>query len=271
MPTQETEKLPKTALILDHIAEHGPKTEYDLYTELPGVSHGTIHFCLKKLTDEGGLTVISSRKREKRPRKLYNLTFIGTVTHLASYFPRPEIGIAEGEEAKYWASFDDEIQDEIVEFLEKQGGLQKYVPFQEIRWLCEHFPGIVRGLVVVATLICNSPPSPYKRPLVYLLFHATRKEDLEKEEAEEDKHLPYRIEEAFKERFTDLFFQLMLFLKSKGRTSNYKLRQLAEEHLEERIHETYYVKHAIELFGKQKLNPDQKLNSKSTTMSSEHS
>jgi hypothetical protein len=124
--------------------------------------------------------------------------------------------------------------------------------------LSEHFPGIVRGLVVVATLICNNPPSPYKKPLVYLLFQATRKKDLEKEEAEENKYLPYTIEEAFKEKFTDLFFQLMLFLKPKGKTNNYRLRQLAEEHLTERIHETYHIKHAIELFDKQKLTPEKK-------------
>jgi DNA-binding PadR family transcriptional regulator len=115
MPAQETgkgEKVPKTALILGHIAEHGPKTEYDLYTELPGMSHGTIHFCLKNLTEQGALTLIPSRKRKKRPKKLYNLTVVGTVTHLAAYFPRPEIGVAEGKAAEYWASFDDEIQEE---------------------------------------------------------------------------------------------------------------------------------------------------------------
>src|SRR3989337_192502 len=115
MAAQETEKVPKTALILGHIAEHGPKTEYDLYIELPRLSHGTIHFCLKKLTDKGGLALIPSGKREKRPKKLYNLTFVGTVTYLASFFPRPEIGIAEGKEAEYWENFEDEIQSEIVE------------------------------------------------------------------------------------------------------------------------------------------------------------
>lgn len=255
MPAQETEKIPKTALILGHIAEHGPKTEYDLYMELPGLSHGTIHFCLKKLTDEGGLTLIPSGKREKRPKKRYNLTFVGTVTYLASFFPRPEIGIAEGEEAEYWANFEGETQSEILEFLEKQGRLQKYVPFQEIRWLCDHFPGIVRGFLIIASTICNHPPSPYKKPLVFLLFQAMRKENSEKETTDEEKHLTYRVEEAFRGEFTDLFFQLLCFMKAKGRTNNYKLRQLAEERLEDRRHETIETEHAVKLFSKQKTPP----------------
>jgi hypothetical protein len=180
---------------------------------------------------------------------------LGTVTYLASFFPRPEIGIAEGEEAEYWKNFDEDFQEELVEFLEKQGKLQKYVPFQEIRWLCNHFSGIVKGFVIVATTICTHPPFPYKKSLVYLLFQATMKENPEKEEADEEKDLIYRMEEAFREKFTDLFFQLLLFKKAKGRTNNYKLRQLAEEHLKERIHDTYEIKHAVQLFSKQKTSP----------------
>jgi len=124
MPTKDTEKLSKTALILAHMSEHGPKTEYDLYRELPGVSHGTIHYVLKNLNEQGALKLIPSNKGEKRPKKLYNLNFIGIVTSLASYFPRPEIGVAEGEEAEYWTNFEEEIQPEIMDFLERQGQLQ---------------------------------------------------------------------------------------------------------------------------------------------------
>jgi DNA-binding PadR family transcriptional regulator len=250
MPTQETEKLSKTALIIAHISEHGPKTEYDLYRELPGVSHGTIHYVLKNLTEQGALNIIPSRKGEKRPKKLYNLNFIGTVTNLAAYFPRPEIGVAEGEEAEYWANFEEEIQPQIIEFLEKQGQLQKYVPFQEIRWLCEHFPGIVKGFIIIATTICNHPPFPLKKPLAYL-YRTT-----EKEEAKEKQDLICRTETAYREEFTDLFFQLLYLMRAKKRTNNYKLRRLAEEHLEEKIHETYEIKHAIRLLGKQNLTPE---------------
>jgi DNA-binding PadR family transcriptional regulator len=262
------EKVPKTAIILGHISEHGPKTEYDLYRELPGISHGTIHYVLKNLTERGGLTIIPSKKREKHPKKLYNLNFIGVVTNLASYFPRPEMGVAEGKEAEYWDSFGDEIRDEIVEFLEKQGRLQEYVPFQDIRWLSEHFPGAVRGLVVVATLVCDGLPSLHEKPLSYLLFRVARKEDVEKERAEEDKYLHYLVDEAFRRKFTDLFFQLMFFLKSKGRTNNYRLRQFAEEYLEDRIHETVEIKHGVELFSRRKLSSDKMFKSKRPPSSS---
>jgi hypothetical protein len=154
--------------------------------------------------------------------------------------------------------------------LEKQGHLQKYVPFQEIRWLVDHFPGIVKGLLLAATILCKHPPSPYKKPLVYLLFHALSGRDLEKIEAEEKNNLTDRMETVFRREFTDLFFQLMSFLKSKGRTNNYRLRQLAEEHLEDRIHETHEIKHTIELFGRQNLT-QKKRESKSLNLPSEGS
>ena len=250
MPAKETEKLPKTALILGHIAEHGPKTEYDLYRELPRLSHGTIHFCLKKLTDKGGLTLIPSKKREKRPKKLYNLTFVGTVTYLASFLPRPEIGIAESEEAEYWENFDEDIQSEIIGFLEKQGRLQDYVPFQEIRWLCNHYNRIVRGLLIIADTICHDPPSPYKKPLVAALSHAMREERSGKGEGRTRDELIRREEDAFRDEFTDLFFQIIVFMKPVGKTSNHRLRELAEERLEEKRHEPIELEHAIKLFSK---------------------
>jgi hypothetical protein len=146
--------------------------------------------------------------------------------------------------------------------------LQEYVPFQEIRWLNEHFPGLIRGLVVVATLVCDSLPSLHEKPLSYLLFRAARKEDVEKDTAKEDKYLHYLVEEAFRRKFTDLFFQLMFFLKSRGRTNNYRLRQFAEEYLEDRIHETVEIKHGVELFSRRKLSSDKMLKSKRPALTS---
>jgi DNA-binding PadR family transcriptional regulator len=268
MPAQEMEKLPKTALILEQIAENGPKTEYDLYTDLPELSHGTVHFCLKKLTGQGILTIVPTRKKDKRPKKLYNLTFLGTVTYLSSLCLQPEDDIPDAEVAEYWKDFDSKIQRGLVEFLEKQGRLLKYVPFQEIKWLVDHFPGIVRGILLVSTFLCRHPPPTYKKPLVYLLFHGLRGTDLEKLEAEQKKNLTNRLEMIFEREFTDLFFQLMFFLRSKGRTNNYRLRQFAEEHLEDRIHETVEIQNAVELFSRRKLTPDKMLKSKRLASSS---
>ena len=268
MSDRETEKLPKTTLILEHIAEHGPKTEYDLYIDLPGLSHGTVHFCLKKLTEQGVLTLVPSRKKDKRPKKLYNLTFLGTVTYLSSFCLQPESDIPEDEVAEYWKNFDDKTQRWVVEFLEKQGRLLKYMPFQEIGWLVDHFHGVVRGLLIVSTFLCRHPPPTYKKPLFYLLFHALSGRDIEKLAAEERNNLTDRMEMVFRREFTDLFFQLMFFLKSKGRTNNHRLRQLAEEHLEDRIHETFEIKHAVELFSRRKLTSDKMLKLKHPVLSS---
>jgi DNA-binding PadR family transcriptional regulator len=267
MPAQEAEKVPKTGLILEHIVENGPKTEYDLYNDLPELSHGTVHFCLKKLTEQGILTILPSRRKDKHPKKRYNITFLGTVTYLSSLCLQPEDDITEGEVAEYWKDFDSKIQKGLIEFLEKQGRLLKYVPFQEIKWLVEHFPGIVRGILLVATFLCRHPPPTYKKPLVYLLFHGLRGTDLEKLEAEEKSDLTNRLEMIFKREFTDLLFQLMFFLRSKGRTNNYRLRQFAEEHLEDRIHETVEIQHAVELFSRRKLSSDNMLKSKHPTSS----
>jgi hypothetical protein len=89
-------------------------------------------------------------------------------------------------------SFDEEIQPGIVELLEKQGQLQNYVSFQEIRWLCEHFPEIIKGFITNATTSCNHPPYPIKKPLAYL-YRTT-----EKEEAEEKKDSINRAEMAYR-------------------------------------------------------------------------
>ena len=268
---EKAEKVPKTGLILDHIAEHGPKTEYDLYTELPRLSHGTIHFCLKKLTDSSVLTFIPSKKSEKRPKKLYNLTFMGTVTYLASFLHWRDSELRESEMAEYWKDFDEERQSEIVEFLEKQGRLLNYAPFQESRWLSDHYPGIIRGFLIIADTICHNPPSPYKKPLLIALFRAMRKESSEKETGNEKKDLIRRVEEAFRGEFTDLFFQIVVVTKSKGKTNNYRMRQLAEERLEERRHETAELEHAIRLFSKQDLTPEKRSKSKSVNGPSESS
>jgi hypothetical protein len=100
------------------------------------------------------------------------------------------------------------------------------------------------------------------------LFRAARKEDVEKDAAKEDKYLHYLVEEAFRRKFTDLFFQLMFFLKPRGRTNNYRLRQFAEEYLEDRIHETVEIKHGVELFGRRKLSSDKILKSKRPALTS---
>ncbi len=60
----ETDKTPKTMLILSLLAEQGPKTEYDLYKQLPKLSHGTIHFCLNKLAQEGAITYTQNKHKK---------------------------------------------------------------------------------------------------------------------------------------------------------------------------------------------------------------
>jgi len=59
-----------------------------------------------------------------------------------------------------------------------------------------------------------------------------------------------REQDAFREEFTRLFFELIVFMKHDDKpTANLKLRRLAEEELEEKRQETGRVELAIHLFG----------------------
>ena len=46
------------------ISRARPKTEYDLYKQLPKLSHGTIHFCLNKLTQYGSITYTKNNNKK---------------------------------------------------------------------------------------------------------------------------------------------------------------------------------------------------------------
>lgn len=254
MDAQEIEKVPKTELIMAHIAEHGPEAEYDLYKRLPNLSHGTIHYCLKKLTDDFLLKCSPSKGAKSRPKKLCQLTFLGTVSYLATLLPcQPMSEATEKQMDDFWERFDHGLQVGIVDFLEKQGRLLKYAPFEEVRWLLDHYPGIVVMFLAIADTICLHPPLPYKKPFSVMLFRVMREEEGLKEESKrEEEELLQLEDEAFRDQFTDLFFQSLFHMKSKGKTNNNKLRQLAKEHLENKIDETRHIEYVIKLFSKRK-------------------
>jgi DNA-binding PadR family transcriptional regulator len=257
MGDQETEKAPKTELIMTHIAKHGPETEYDLYKQLPNLSHGTIHYCLKKLTDDFVLKCSPSKSAKSRPKKLYQLTFLGTILHLTALvnvlLPWLKSEATEKQMDNFRERFDDGLQVEIVDFLEKQGRLLKYAPFQEVRWLLDHYPGIVAMFLVIADTICLNPPFPYKKPFSVMLFRAMREDDGLKERTKrEEKDFLQLEDEAFRDQFTDLFFQSLFHMKAKGETNNNKLRQLAKEYLEDKRDEARHIEYAIKLFSKRK-------------------
>ena len=162
----ETDKISKTELILSLIAEQGPKTEYDLYKQFPKLSHGTIHFCLNKLTHDGLINYTKNTHRKKQTKKLYYLTFIGTVTYVGSFLNWQTMELTDSQIAERWKHFDEEEQGEIIKFLSKQGELLKYALFEEGKWLAEHYSGIARVFVIIADSICRDPPQPYKNLLL---------------------------------------------------------------------------------------------------------
>ena len=255
----ETGKISKTELILSLIAEQGPKTEYDLYKQFPELSHGTIHFCLNKLTQYGSITYTKNNDRKKQTKKLYHLTFIGTVAHIASFLYWKDMQLTDSQIEEHWKRFDEENQDEILEFLFRQGRLLKYPLFEESKWLAEHYPGIVSIFAIIAYTIWTDPPKPFSNLLVVAASGAFRKKfpQLKGERTSEDEEpskeeLNELNQSAFRREFTRLFLEFIVVWRSKGKaTVNPRLRRLAEEALEEKRHETVGLERAIQLFGRQ--------------------
>jgi DNA-binding PadR family transcriptional regulator len=251
-------EIPKTQLILSLLAEQGPKTEYDLYKQLPKLSHGTIHFCLNNLAKEGAITYDQSKHNSRQTKKQYYLTFLGTVTHVAStLYWRTREELSDNQIDELWKQFEEEDQEEIIEFLSRQGKLLKYALFEESHWLVDHYPGIARVLAIIAYIICEHPPSPQKNLLLaaatgrrhYLLFDWKER----KEKIPSQQELIEQLQDAYRHEFTQLFFEAVVSMKDSGKaTANLKLQQLAKEELEEKKLETTGIELAIQLFGRQK-------------------
>jgi len=248
MDTYEEEGMTKTQLILSYITEHGPKTEYDLYKQFPKLSHGTIHFCLDKLTHNGALTSVVRKSGRKRRKKLYHLTFVGTVLYLASCIPQPPISeeMTVSEMRESWDRLEKEDRGEIIEILSKQGKLLEYAPFQEIKWLSDRVPKVITVFVVIANWIAENLPPPYvKKPIIALLIRAERKEPLPTEE-----ELLEIMQNVWRDEFTTHFFEVMRVWKHEGKMNNRRLLRLAAEQLEDRKRDLEELEYAVRLFSK---------------------
>lgn len=252
----ETVEIPKTQLILSLLAEQGPKTEYDLYKQLPKLSHGTIHFCLNKLTEDGAITYIQSQHKNKQTKKQYYLTFIGTITHVASSLYWQTMELTDSQIEERWKQFDEEEQEEIIEFLYRQGKLLKYALFEESHWLAERYPGIARAYAVIAYIICEHPPQPFKNLLMaaaigkrhFMLFDWKEC----KEEKPNDRELIEQLQDAYRREFTRYFCEAVVLMKHDTQsTTNPSLRQLAKEELEQEKYDMAGLELAMQLFDRQ--------------------
>lgn len=251
----ESEEIPKTQLILSMLAEQGPRTEYDLYKQLPKMSHGTIHFCLNKLAENGSITYTKSQQKNRQTKKQYYLTFIGTVTHVASTLYWQDMELTENEIEERWKQFDEE-QEGIIEFLSRQGKLLKYALFEESQWLADRYPGIARAFALIACIICEQPPQPYKNLLLVAATKNSYETLFDRKKLEEKlprrQELFDRLQDAYKREFTTIFFEAVVLMKHNGKASkNLKLQRLAAEELEEQRRETAGLETAIQLFGRQ--------------------
>jgi DNA-binding PadR family transcriptional regulator len=254
---QELDKVPKTQLILSLLAEQGPKTEYDIYKKLPKLSHGTIHFCLTKLVEKGAITYSQIKLKNKQTKKEYYLTFIGTVCHIASY-QYWQMELTDSQLEEHLKQFDQAEQEEIIQFLYRQGKMLKYAIFEEIHWLAERYPEIANILTLVAHHICEHPPQPYKNLLwvaaakIQASHHLPIAERKAEEKAPSHQEMIEQLQYAYRREFNRLFFQTILIISHNSKaTTNHRLQRLAQEEFEEEKHEASILERAIQLFGKQ--------------------
>lgn len=254
---QEPDKVPKTQIILSLLAEQGPKTEYDLYKQLPKLSHGTIHYCLTKLVENGAITYSQIKMKNKQTKKEYYLTFIGTVCHIASYqYWQKEL--TDNQLDEHLREVGQEEQEEIIDFLHRQGKLLKYAIFEESHWLAEHYPKIADILTLVAYHICEHPPQPYKNLILVAAAekqaerHMPNVEKKAEEKTHNHQELIERLQDAYRREFNRLFFQTILIMKHDSKaTTNLRLQRLAKEELEQEKHDLAGLEGAIQLFGRQ--------------------
>ena len=253
----EANEISKTQLILSILTEQGPKTEYDLYKQLPKLSHGTIHFCLNKLSQSGFIAYTQNKSKKKQTKKIYHLTFMGTVTAIASYLYWQTMELSDNQIEEHWKHFEEEEQAEVMDFLCKQGKLLKYALFEESKWLTERYPGVASVFTIIAHTICQHPPQPYRNLIRFAMVSGSRKKYLAftDEKASEEKmpsleELNKELQYAFRREFTRLFFESIVFMKHNDKaTANPRLQLLAEEELEEKRHEASGVELAIRLFS----------------------
>ena len=252
----EIEKLSKTELILSLLAEQGPKTEYELYKQLPKVSHGTIHYCLDKLAQGGAITYVQSKHKKNQTKKQYYLSFMGTLMYVASFLYWLAKNLTEIQIEERWKQFDEEKQVEMAEFLERQGKLLNYALFEESNWLFNHYPGTARVFAILAQDICNHPPQPFKNLFLAVLYGKVHSNLLYRKKfggkLENDPALLKRLQVAYRREFTRLFFETFVFTKLHGKaTVNVKLQRLAQEAIEEERHGLAGLELAVQFFGGQ--------------------
>lgn len=239
----ETCNISKTELVLAVIAQQAPVTEYELYKHFPKCSHGTIHFCLNKLSTEGAITC-NETKTKNRLTKQYSLSFIGALTILSSTIPDPTtlMGLSEDEKEEHWKEFDSEA---LVEFLLAQGKLLKYEIFEESKWLAEHYPTITKVLPFIAFRICEEPPDPFKN---VFQFAEENKKNTTNEWKSHEKLFEH-LQAAYRKEFTRRFFESIPFLEHNDKsTTNRRLQRLAEDLIEERKQEISALKQTSQLF-----------------------
>jgi DNA-binding PadR family transcriptional regulator len=251
----EIKECSKTQLILSILADQGPKTEYELYKQLPKISHGTIHYCLDKLAHSGAIAYVQSKHKKNQTKKQYYLTFIGTLTRVASFLHWWNKDLTESQEGERWKRFEEKRQEEMVEFLAMQGKLLNYALFEEIHWLVKHFPGVARVYAILANVILEDPPSPFWNPLIAAVAARGNASHLDSKgfggkirRAQIIEHL----QDAYRREFTRQFFEVVVIMKHRGEaTANAKLRQQAQKELEEEKHALAGLEYALRFFDRQ--------------------
>jgi hypothetical protein len=146
-----------------------------------------------------------------------------------------------------------EIDDDaFIEFICKQGELLDYDLFKESKWLADRYPKIARTLALFAARVCDNPPLPIKNVAQFIIAHGSKnswKTNAESDYEWQNDPLFDRLQDAYKNEFTKVFFEMLPSLEHNEKsTTNRRLQRLVEDLIVEKKQEISALEETSQLF-----------------------
>lgn len=205
-----------------------PLSPYDLQKET-SFPYSRVHEICRRLSVEGYIQSSTPGKSKKGLTKtFYSISFKGVLKYISSI---------------------DENQSDLTSFMEKQAKDLKYVPFQEYKWLEEHYPGIAKLFKINAAFVLHSQINSSGR-----LIDNINKDKI----ASINELISFRsfenisLRAAFGKAFLQNIYGWTVLGKVKGQLVNPELKQFAEKIYNEKNAEyqqdLFSLNQAIKLF-----------------------
>jgi hypothetical protein len=132
--------------VIIYLVEKGPANMYQIGKQT-GLYYSSVHKVINTFLMTGIAQPENNSISEKNiETKSYGLTFKGVLKYLSTFkiYPDPLTEIPKKDAEDYYEKFCEKHGKNLLNILERQGKKLNYVPFQEIRWLSEHHPRIIK-------------------------------------------------------------------------------------------------------------------------------